>query len=77
MTILDKIGGAAVLHKVVDKFYELVLADPKLAPHFKGFDIPKVKAGQEAFLTMVKYKIDLGFRWTQQLPWKGHEDCPC
>lgn len=38
MSLYDKIGGEAALSTAVDKFYELVLANPKLSPHFKGFD---------------------------------------
>jgi hemoglobin len=67
MTIFDKLGGADALHKVVDKFYELLLADAHLAPHFKGFDIAKVKQGQVEFLTEVQFFSYTDLRRTQDL----------
>jgi hemoglobin len=48
-SIYDKIGGEPALVKVVDDFYERVLADAQLAGFFAGANMTRLKGRQVAF----------------------------
>ena len=48
-SIYDEIGGEPALVKVVDDFYERVLADPQLAGFFAGTNMTRLKGRQVAF----------------------------
>lgn len=51
-TLLDKLGGTAPLGAVVDKFYDIMLADPVVNHFFKNTDMTKQRSQQKAFLGM-------------------------
>lgn len=44
------VGGAPAVAAVVDLFYAKVLADERLAPHFRAIDLVALKAHQRAFI---------------------------
>jgi truncated hemoglobin YjbI len=52
MTLYDNLGGEC-LGRLVDSFYEQVLADPVLSLHYQDYDLAKVNKGQRTFLKMV------------------------
>lgn len=52
MTLYDNLGGDC-LGRLVDSFYEQVLADPVLSLHYQDYDLAKVNKGQRTFLKMV------------------------
>ena len=54
MTLLERLGGKEALGAVVDKFYDIMLADPIVAHFFKNTDMTKQRHQQKAFLTMVR-----------------------
>ena len=41
-----RVGGGSAVRVVVDRFYELVIADPQLAPYFANTDLPTLKRHQ-------------------------------
>lgn len=47
------IGGGPAVRTVVDRFYELVLADPELAPFFTDVDIAGLKRHQALLISQV------------------------
>src|SRR5215470_8514444 len=49
-SLYEKLGEEAAIAKVVDGFYERVLADGSLAPFFDGVDMPALRRHQAAFL---------------------------
>lgn len=49
----ERIGGAPAVRQVVQRFYELVLADPQLAPFFEGVDMPRLKRHQVLLISQV------------------------
>jgi hemoglobin len=49
----DRVGGAAAVRQVVDRFYELVLADALLASYFTGTDLPRLKRHQVLLVSQV------------------------
>lgn len=49
----ERIGGGPALRLAVGEFYELVLADPELAPYFTGTDVDVLKKHQAALLATV------------------------
>jgi hemoglobin len=49
----ERIGGGRAISAVVDRFYELVLADPQLAPFFVGLDINRLKRHQVLLISQV------------------------
>jgi hemoglobin len=49
MSIYEEIGGQEALIKVVDDFYDRVLADPNLAAFFKGSNMSRLKGMQVEF----------------------------
>ena len=52
-SLYEKIGGDKVLHAVVDRFFELMMADEKLAEFFKTTDVAKEKEKQVQYLTKI------------------------
>ncbi|KAJ9457925.1 Group 1 truncated hemoglobin GlbN [Diplonema papillatum] len=50
-SLYDRLGGAAAVRAAVDKFYEKVLADPRVRRFFDGVDMQKQRTMQTAFLT--------------------------
>lgn len=51
--VFDLIGGARAIEDMVETFYEMLMADPELAPYFRGFSVGKIKQHQQQFLTAV------------------------
>jgi hemoglobin len=49
----DRVGGAAAIRSVVDRFYELLLADQRLASYFDGVDLPRLKRHQVLLISQV------------------------
>ena len=49
----ELIGGGRAVAAVVDRFYELVLADPQLAPFFKDLDMGRLKRHQVLMISQV------------------------
>lgn len=48
-TLYDRIGGEPAVARMMDAFYERVLADRELAPFFAGVSMEKVRAMQTLF----------------------------
>lgn len=49
-SLYDQVGGAPAVRAALDRFYEKVLADPRLQPFFDGLDVERIKARQQRFL---------------------------
>jgi hemoglobin len=49
----DRVGGADAVTKVVQLFYERVLADPELADYFTGSDMVRLKRHQVLLISQV------------------------
>lgn len=52
MSLYEEIGGGPAIQMALDRFYEKVLADPRLSPFFTGLNVDRIKEKQKAFLTM-------------------------
>ncbi len=50
--LIDRLGGPEGVSRAVEIFYGKVLADERLAPFFEGADLGRLRAMQQAFLTM-------------------------
>ncbi len=50
-TLYDQIGGAAAVDAAVDRFYQKVLADDRIASFFVPVDMARQAQAQKAFLT--------------------------
>ncbi|MFG0333362.1 MAG: group 1 truncated hemoglobin [Maioricimonas sp. JB049] len=48
-TLYDQIGGAGILARLIDEFYDHVLADPELAPFFAETSMEKQRRMQREF----------------------------
>ncbi len=49
----ERVGGAPAIRLVVDRFYDLVLADAELAGYFDGMDLARIKRHQVLLLSQV------------------------
>lgn len=49
----QRIGGGRAVSAVVDRFYELVVADPQLAPFFAQTDMGRLKRHQVLLISQV------------------------
>lgn len=49
----DAVGGGPAISAVVDRFYQLIIADPRLAPFFEGVDMPALKRHQVFLVSQV------------------------
>jgi len=49
----ERVGGAPTIRLVVDRFYDLVLADDELAGYFIGMDVARIKRHQVLLLSQV------------------------
>lgn len=49
----DRIGGAPAVSAVVNRFYELVVADPQLTHFFTNVDLPRLKRHQVLLVSYV------------------------
>lgn len=52
-SLYEKLGGEAAINAVVDKFYEFMLADPKVNHFYKTTDMSKLRCRQKQFITLV------------------------
>ena len=52
MTLFDRLGGEEALSAVVDKFYDMMLADSRVNVFFKNSDMQKQRLRMKQFLTM-------------------------
>jgi hemoglobin len=50
-TLYDRIGGADGIVRLVSKFYNLVLADPELAPFFQHTPVDRLLNMQQEFFS--------------------------
>ena len=50
-TLYEKLGGEAAVNAAVGRFYEKLLADPRVKRFFVGVDMPTQIAHQKRFLT--------------------------
>ncbi|MEZ6060600.1 MAG: group 1 truncated hemoglobin [Planctomycetaceae bacterium] len=48
-TLYDRIGGAATVSRLVDKFYSRILNDPQLRPFFADTSIERLTSMQKEF----------------------------
>ena len=51
--LYEKVGGSQTIKKLVENFYDRVLADPTLAPFFPNTDMDGLRAKQVMFITML------------------------
>jgi hemoglobin len=51
--LFEKVGGSEAIQDLVDRFYNRVLADPRLAPFFPSTDMNALRAKQVMFITML------------------------
>lgn len=49
----DRIGGGPAVAQVVDRFYQLILADDQLASYFDSVDMPRLKRHQVLLISQV------------------------
>lgn len=52
MALYDELGGGEALQAALDRFYELVMADPPVATFFKHMDVEEIKRKQKQFWTI-------------------------
>ena len=52
-SLFARLGGKAAVEKVVDSFYERILADPLLSPFFEDSDMEQQRRHQTTFLSML------------------------
>ncbi len=51
MSLFEQLGGAPAVEVAVDRFYEKVLADPRINGFFEGVDMDRQRRHQVRFLT--------------------------
>lgn len=56
-TLLQNLGGQPAVDAVVDKFYDIMLADPVVNHYFKNTDMTRQRSQQKSFLGMVFFKL--------------------
>ena len=49
----ERIGGAPAVRTIVDRFYQLILADNQLARVFAGSDMPQLKRRQTLLISQL------------------------
>jgi hemoglobin len=49
-TLYERLGGREAIAAVVDEFYDRVVADDRLRPHFEDTDMQRLRAHQTQFL---------------------------
>ena len=53
MTLYERLGGKDAIDQVVEKFYDIMVADEQVASFFKNTDLPRQRAMQKKFLALV------------------------
>ncbi|MGQ0735046.1 MAG: group I truncated hemoglobin [Acidobacteriota bacterium] len=51
--LYEKVGGSQTIIELVRRFYDRVLADPRLAPFFPTTDMDALRSQQVMFMTML------------------------
>ena len=51
--LYEKIGGSTTINRLVQIFYDRVLADPQLAPYFPHTNMATLRAQQAMFISML------------------------
>lgn len=69
-SLYEKLGGTDTIAKVVDRFYELILADPTVSHFFEGTDMEKQKRHQTAFIS---FALGSGRNYSGKSMAKAHE----
>jgi len=49
-TLYERLGGRDAISTVVDEFYDRVVADDRLGPHFEDADMQRLRTHQTQFL---------------------------
>lgn len=52
MSLHAELGGDEAIAMALDRFYEKVLADPRVSVYFDGLDVDRIKSRQQDFLAM-------------------------
>ena len=52
-SLYEKLGGEGAVGAVVDRFYDLLLADPQVNHFFKATDMSKQRCRQKQFIMLV------------------------
>lgn len=53
LSVYDELGGIDAIESVVDRMYDLILADDRLAPYFDESDVDSLIEHQSEFIAMV------------------------
>jgi hemoglobin len=53
VTDYERVGGGEPIRAVVDRFYELLLQDPRLVGYFEHTDLPRLKRHQALLISQV------------------------
>ncbi len=48
-TLFERVGGKQAIAKLIDEFYDRVIADPELEPFFKNVSMDKLRKMQREF----------------------------
>jgi hemoglobin len=56
-TLLEAVGGESGMAALIDRLYERVLADAKIAAFFAHSDVDELKRHQHDFLTLAIYGV--------------------
>ena len=70
-TLYDRIGGEAAVARLLDEFYERVLADPVLAPFFAETSMDRLRAMQREFFATA---LDGPIRYSGQSLGAAHSE---
>jgi hemoglobin len=53
MSLYERLGQSQAVTAVVEKFYQIMLSDQRVAHYFANTDMEKQKSRQVAFITLV------------------------
>ncbi|KRX04177.1 Globin-like protein [Pseudocohnilembus persalinus] len=53
VSLFEQLGGETIVNQIVDRFYDLLLVEPKVKHFFKHTDIVNLRKQQKCFLTQV------------------------
>jgi hemoglobin len=52
-TLYDKLGGEAAINAVVDRFYDVMVTDPRVNHFYQNINLTKLRCRQKQFITLV------------------------
>ncbi len=52
-SLYERLGGKKAIDAVVDRFYDLMIKDPKINQYYNNIDLLKLRCRQKQFITMV------------------------